>query len=112
MGASVIAYWPGITEARSESQPGFRNDEKAWGDWIAGRELEPAVDDALRTLKAEAILTFKTDGWDDDDVSWVSPQESDHKLGGKRRCDPDDAGGQLVARARIERGFLCSDDSG
>jgi hypothetical protein len=28
---------------------------------------------AIRKLKAEAILTYKTDGMDDEDVSWVSP---------------------------------------
>src|SRR5574341_372508 len=75
MGASVTAYWPGITEEQFESQPGFRNDDKAWGDWMAEREGEPAVDEAIRKLNAEAILTYKTDGMDDEDVSWVSPQE-------------------------------------
>ena len=75
MGASVIAYWPGITEQQIDSQPGFFNDDKAWGNWMAEREDDPAVLTAIRTLNADAILTFKTDGWDDDDVSWVSPLE-------------------------------------
>jgi hypothetical protein len=75
MGASIIAYWPGITEEQFESQPGFRNDDRAWGNWMAEREGEPAVYDAIRKLRAEAILTVKTDGWDDEDVSWVSPQQ-------------------------------------
>jgi len=30
MGATVIAYWPGMTEAQFEAQPGFRNDDRAW----------------------------------------------------------------------------------
>jgi hypothetical protein len=42
--------------------------------WWSGRE-SPPVYDAIKKLKAEAILTFKTDGWDDEDVSWVSPQQ-------------------------------------
>jgi hypothetical protein len=42
---------------------------------MAEREAEPAVQDAIRKLKAEAILTLKTDGWDDEDVNWVSPQQ-------------------------------------
>jgi len=75
MGASVIAYWPGITEEQLESQPGFDNDCKAWGNWMAEREEVPGVYDAIRGLKAEAILTLKTDGWDDEDVSWVSPRQ-------------------------------------
>jgi len=43
MGASVIAYWPGITEQQIEEQPGFYNDSKAWGNWMAEREEEPEV---------------------------------------------------------------------
>jgi len=75
MGASVIAYWPGMTEEQLDSQPGFFNDDKAWGSWMAEREDDSAVLAAIRTLKAEAILTLKTGGWEDDDVSWVSPQQ-------------------------------------
>ena len=76
MGASVNAYWPGITrEQIEESHPGFHNDDKAWGNWMANREEEPEVLEAIKRLKAEAILTVKTDGWDDEDVSWVTPQQ-------------------------------------
>jgi hypothetical protein len=75
MGASVIAYWPGITEQQIDSQPGFFNDDKAWGNWMAEREDDLLVLTAIRKLNAEAILTCKTDGWDDDVVTWVSPQQ-------------------------------------
>jgi hypothetical protein len=75
MGASVIAYWPGMTEEQLDSQPGFYNDDKAWGNFMAELESATATCDAIRKLKAEAILTYKTDGMDDDDVTWVSPQE-------------------------------------
>lgn len=75
MGASIVAYWPGMTADQAETQPGFYNDDRAWGNWMAERDGDAAVADAIRRLKAEAILTFKTDGWDDDDVTWVSPQE-------------------------------------
>jgi hypothetical protein len=75
MGASVIAYWPDITEEQFESQPGFCQDCKAWGDWMAERESAPEVREAIEKLKAEAILTYKTDGMDDEDVSWVSPAQ-------------------------------------
>lgn len=42
---------------------------------MAEREEDPAVIAAIHTLQAEAILTLKMDGWEDDDVSWVSPQQ-------------------------------------
>jgi hypothetical protein len=75
MGATVIAYWPGMTDDQLESQPGFYNDDKAWGNWMAERHEDAAVAAAIKKLDAEAILTFKTDGWDDEDVTWVSPQQ-------------------------------------
>ncbi|CAN5759220.1 hypothetical protein BH18ACI4_BH18ACI4_16690 [soil metagenome] len=75
MGATVTAYWPGITEEQYDSQPGFYNDCKAWGNWMAEREGNSAVYDAIGKLRAEAILTLKTDGWEDEDVSWVTPQQ-------------------------------------
>jgi hypothetical protein len=75
MGAAVNAYWPGMTEEQLESQPGFYNDTKPWGDWMAVREETPGAIDAIRRLGAEAILSLKTDGWDDEDVTWVTPQQ-------------------------------------
>jgi hypothetical protein len=90
MGATVIAYWPGMTEAQFESQPGFYNDDRAWGNWMAELENETAVGDAIRKLKAEAILTYKTDGMDDEDVSWVSPQQL--RAAATRLCEAVRAG--------------------
>ena len=75
MGASVNAYWPGITKEQINSQPGFYNDDKPWADWMAEREETPGAMDAIRKLGADAILSFKTDGWDDEDVTWVTPQQ-------------------------------------
>lgn len=43
MGASVIAYWPGITKEQRDSSPDFWNDHKAYGNWMANREEEPAA---------------------------------------------------------------------
>src|SRR5215203_3222454 len=73
MGVSVTAYWPGITEEQFDSQPGFWNDDKAWGDFIAEREDEPDVKRILIELGAEPILTYTTDGVSDDEVYWVTP---------------------------------------
>ena len=75
MGATVIGYWPGITEEQIEGQPGFYNDCKAWGNWMAEREGEPDVLQAVRDLGAAAILTVMTDGMDENDVEWVAPRE-------------------------------------
>lgn len=75
MGASVTVYWPGITEEQINSLSGFRNDDRAWGNWMAEREDNLAVYDAIRKLNADAILTVKTDGWEDEDVNWVTPQQ-------------------------------------
>ena len=75
MGATVNAYWPGITDEQFDSHPPFFNDCKAWGDWMAEREDVPAVADALRRLGAAALLSYKTDGMEDDEVDWVSPRQ-------------------------------------
>jgi hypothetical protein len=42
---------------------------------MAELENATATRDAIGKLNAEAILTYKTDPMEDDDVSWVSPQE-------------------------------------
>src|SRR5688500_9636515 len=75
MGASVVAYWTGITDEQLESQPGFYNDDKAWGDFMAEREDEPEVLEAIKKLSSGAILTYTTEGVDDKDVDWVTPNE-------------------------------------
>ena len=75
MGASVVPYWPGITEEHLEAAPGFWNDDRAWGNWMAEREEHEDVLQALRDLGVAALLTFKTDGVEDEDVDWVDPLE-------------------------------------
>jgi len=73
MGASVSGYWPGITQEQLESQPGFWQDCKAWGDWMAEREKHLDVLKALAVLRVEAVRTCKTAGMDDSQVQWVTP---------------------------------------
>ena len=75
MGASINAFWSGITEEQLESQPGFDNDDKAWGDFMAEREGEPEVLEAIRKLNAAALLSHTTEGMTDEEVMWVSPSE-------------------------------------
>jgi hypothetical protein len=87
MGATVIAYWPGITEAQLDTQPGFYNDDRAWGNFMAELENTTATCNA-----AEALLTYKSDGMDDDDVTWVSPQ----RTSGCRKKTPRSGAGQIT----------------
>jgi hypothetical protein len=73
VGATVVAYWPGMTDAQIDAQPGFYNDCNAWGDWMAERERHPDVLQTLEALGLGALRTFTTDGVADDDVDWVTP---------------------------------------
>jgi hypothetical protein len=75
MGASVMAYWVGITEGQMESQPGFWNDCKAWGDWMAERMEHQDVLHAMERLGVSALLTFTTAGVADSEIEWVTPSE-------------------------------------
>ena len=72
MGASVVGYWPGITEQQLGSQPGFWNDCKAWGDWMAEREGHPDVLAALDALGVGALRSFITEGVAPSEVAWVT----------------------------------------
>lgn len=73
MGASIICYWPGITEEQLDSQPGFWQDDRAWANFMAELESASETVAAIKMLKADEILTYKTDGMDDEDVTWVTP---------------------------------------
>ena len=73
MGASIVIYWPGITDEQLESQPGFWQDDRAWANFMAELESANETVAAIKLLKADEILTYKTDGMEDEDVSWVSP---------------------------------------
>lgn len=73
MGASVSVHWVGITDAQWRSQPGFWNDSKAWGNWMAERENHDDVKQAMVDLGVGELLTFTTDGVQDAEVDWVTP---------------------------------------
>ncbi len=75
MGAFVMAYWVGITKEQMASQPGFWNDCKAWGDWMAERIEHQDVLQAMERLGVSALLTFTTAGVADAEVEWVTPSE-------------------------------------
>jgi hypothetical protein len=64
-----------LTEAQLESCPGFSSTSKTWGNWMADMWFQPSVLEAIRKLKAEAILTSTTSGVEDVDVEWVTSQE-------------------------------------
>ncbi len=73
MGASVSGYWPGITEEQRDSLPGFDNDCGPWGHWMAERYDHPDVLRALKDLGLEALLSHITDGMNESEVDWVTP---------------------------------------
>jgi hypothetical protein len=73
-----MAYWVGITEEQMESQPGFWNDCKAWGDWMAERIEHQDVLHAMKRLGVGALLTFTTAGVADSQIEWVTPSELEH----------------------------------
>ena len=73
MGASIVVYWPGITEEQRDAQPGFWQDDRAWANFMAELDSATATVQAIQMLKADEILTYKTDGLEDEDVMWVKP---------------------------------------
>ena len=75
MGASIIAYFPGVTGEQINQQEGFWNDHAAWANFMVEQEKDPAILEAVQKLDAEAIMTFKTEEMEDEDIDWVTPQE-------------------------------------
>lgn len=73
MGASILAYWPGIGEDQLESQPGFYNDYGPWASWTVRRQVESKVAQQLKALNLEVLDTFTTEGVDENQVAWASP---------------------------------------
>ena len=74
MSTTVTAYWPGITEEQIDTEPWLSDSGHNWGQWMAEREDKPDVLHAVAELGAPALLTVMTDGWEDDDVEWATPQ--------------------------------------
>jgi hypothetical protein len=75
MSATVSGYWPGITEEQRDSLTGFDNDCGAWANWMAERENHPDVLKTMRRLGVSALLSNLTDGMEEDEVDWVSPDD-------------------------------------
>ena len=42
---------------------------------MAEIDKDPAISDAIGKLKVQAILTYKTDPMEDDEVEWATPRE-------------------------------------
>ena len=75
MGASIIAYFPGVTRDQVNLQEGFWNDHAAWANFMVEQEKDPKVVEAMQKLNAGALLTFKTEEMEDEDIDWVTPQQ-------------------------------------
>jgi hypothetical protein len=100
MGASIFAYWPGITDEQIESQPGFANDDHDWATWMAEGLTEPDVVAVLERMGTLPLATMTTEGVSDEEVYWVTPAEL--RKAADRLCrliDEEDA----EAAALVER---------
>src|SRR5688500_14218875 len=75
MGASIVAYFPGVTRGQINQQEGFWNDHRAWANFMVEQEKDPAVPEAIEKLNAAPLLTFKTEEMEDEDIDWVTPQQ-------------------------------------
>ena len=75
MGATIVAYFPGVTGEQIDQQEGFWNDDAAWANFMVEQEKDPKVVEAMQKLNAGALLTFKTEEMDDEDIDWVTPLE-------------------------------------
>lgn len=75
MSTTVTAYWPGITGEQMDDQPSLSDDGHAWGNWMVEWDNDPDIPRAITALGAAPLLTTMTDGWEDDDVTWATPQE-------------------------------------
>lgn len=76
MSASIVAYWPGMTEEQEESQwADFNNDYQDWANWMAEGLQQPEVIAAMERTGVLPLATMTTDGVSDDDVFWVSPAD-------------------------------------
>jgi hypothetical protein len=73
MGATITGYWPGITAADFEGMPGFFNDYHAYAAWVAERESQDEILDAIIALGCGSLLTVRTEGLSEGLVDWVEP---------------------------------------
>jgi len=62
-------------DEQRDSLTGFDNDCKAWGDWMAERYNHPDVLETMKRLGVGALLSHITDGVEEEEVDWVSPDE-------------------------------------
>jgi hypothetical protein len=64
-----------MTDEQLADQPGFYNDCKAWGDWMATRYEHPDVIALHSELHLDPLLSHTTEGMSESEVSWVSPAQ-------------------------------------
>jgi hypothetical protein len=95
MSASIMAYWPTMTEAQEEAQPGFDNDCQDWASWMAEGLSDPEVIADLERAGVLALATMTTEGMSDEAVFWVSP--ADLRGAAARLCHLIDEGDPIAA---------------
>ncbi len=75
MGASIVIYWPGITDEQMDADIGFQNDDRAWANWIVEIDSDKRLQTLLKSLGIDALWSHTTHGMADKDVRWVSPDQ-------------------------------------
>ena len=81
MGSSIGVYWPGINESQEMDAPGFQID-KGWADWLAGSIMRSwRLRRILKKRGGRALLTHITEGLEEDQVDWASPDELEAAAG-------------------------------
>lgn len=76
MGGSAFLYWPGQGDDGLDSAPWFeQSDSKNWADWIAAVRADADAMRVIGRLKLEALVAYTTEGMQDDEVAWTTPEE-------------------------------------
>jgi hypothetical protein len=73
MGASLVAYWPGISEEQLEGQPGLYNGATGWAAWAIRWDRDQRLLTTMQQLGVGAVCSFTTNSLPNEKVNWVAP---------------------------------------
>jgi hypothetical protein len=75
MSATIGIHWPGCTEEEEFGHYGFDNDDSPWANWLVEVIEHEEVQSAVIDLGCKALLSHTTDGMNDEEVEWTTPDE-------------------------------------
>jgi hypothetical protein len=90
MGASILVHWPGATEEEEGGHPGFYNDDKAWASWMAAVSSNAGALRLLEKLGVACLIYCTTDGVDEDEIEWTTPDDLQQAANKLRRLVQDE----------------------